>query len=185
MRNSISSRTKVWTLLVSFTAAVVPGFASAQNPASQTPQVSGDTASSYLAGFEKRRAEGRGHYLTAADLEQHHDSSLVEILANSFKDLKATSELRHPSRKALSTLRVHTIRVEQEVNNRETPHIYARDVYCGGIDTYLDGTPYLDRLDSIPPKQLAAVEYYRTERSPADYPPLTDSCGVLLLWSKK
>src|ERR1700730_1248354 len=50
-------------------------------------KVAGDPSTSYLAEFETRRQQGRGRYLTAADLEQKKNRSLVAVVAHAFGGL--------------------------------------------------------------------------------------------------
>jgi hypothetical protein len=134
-------------------------------------KVSGNSSSSYLAGFEARRAQGRGRYLTAADLEKNQNRSLVAVIAQAFGGLMASPD---PARAG------HNILMTRRTGSR---HMNV-DVHCG-LDIYLDGSPYVDDLDALHPTDLAGVEYYPTESAPGEFRRLTDNCGVLVLWSKK
>jgi carboxypeptidase family protein len=135
--------------------------------------VTGDPSTSYLAEFEKRRQQGRGKYLTAADLEEKKNRSLVTLLGQSFGGLMATPDPSRPGHYALTTRR-----------GRPRLNGAGADTHCG-VDIYLDSSPYTDDLDAIHPSDLAGVEYYSIESAPAEYRRLTDNCGVLILWSKK
>jgi len=134
-------------------------------------KVAGNSSSSYLAGFEARRAQGRGRYLTAADLEKNQNRSLVAVIAQAFGGLMSSPD---PARAG------HNILMTRRTGSR---HMNV-DVHCG-LDIYLDGSPYVDDLDALHPTELAGVEYYPTESAPGEYRRLTDNCGVLVLWSKK
>jgi len=134
-------------------------------------KVAGDPSTSYLADFEKRRQQGRGKYLTAPDLEQRQNRSLVQILAQTFSGLMTTPDLARPGHNIL-------------MSGRTRPRLTGADTHCG-VDLYLDGSPYLDDLEALHPTDLAGVEYYPIESAPGEYRKLTDNCGVLLLWSKK
>ena len=134
-------------------------------------KVAGDPSTSYLADFEKRRQQGRGKYLTAPDLEQRQNRSLVQILAQTFSGLMTTPDLARPGHNIL-------------MSRRTRPRLTGADTHCG-VDLYLDGSPYLDDLEALHPTDLAGVEYYPIESAPGEYRKLTDNCGVLLLWSKK
>jgi len=134
-------------------------------------KVAGDPSTSYLADFEKRRQHGRGRYLTAADLEQNQNRSLVQTLAQAFGGLMTTPDPQRPGQNILTT-------------RRTRPRLTGVDVHCG-IDVYLDGSAYMDDLEALHPTDLAGVEYYPIESAPGEYRKLTDNCGVLLLWSKK
>jgi len=133
--------------------------------------VPADPSTSYLAEFEKRRQEGRGKYLTAADLEKKANRSLVTVLAQAFGGLMSTPDPARPAHNLLLT-------------RRTRPRLDREDVHCG-VDIYLDGSQYNDDLEAIRPSELAGVEYYTIETAPGQYRRLTDNCGVLLLWSKK
>ena len=135
--------------------------------------VPANPATSYLAEFEKRREQGRGRYLTAADLEKQGNRSLVAVLAQSFGGVMST---RDPSRPGHNIL----------TSRRTKPRLdgAGSDSHCG-IDIYMDGSPYFDDLEAVHPTDLAGVEYYPIESAPGEYRKLTDNCGVLILWSKK
>lgn len=133
--------------------------------------VPANPATSYLAEFEKRRQEGRGKYLTAADLEAKANRSLVTVLAQAFGGLMSTPDPARPGHNILMT-------------RRTRPRLDRADVHCG-VDIYMDSSPYMDDLEAIRPSELAGVEYYPIESAPGEYRRLTDNCGVLLLWTKK
>lgn len=135
--------------------------------------VPADPSTSYLAEFEKRREQGQGKYLTAADLEKKANRSLVTVLAQAFGGLMATNDVTRPGHNILTSRRT-----------RPRLNGASADVHCG-VDIYMDGSPYLDDLDAIRPSELAGVEYYTIESAPGEYRRLTDNCGVVILWSKK
>lgn len=148
-----------------------PVFRLAKSATSLEPvKVAGD-ASSYLAEFESRRQQGRGRYLTASDLEQNQNRSLVTVLASAFGGLMSGPDQSRPGHNILLT-------------RRSRPRLSSVDVHCG-VDVYLDGSQFLEDLDALHPNELAGVEYYQVENAPGAYRKLTDNCGVLLLWSKK
>lgn len=134
-------------------------------------KIAGDPATSYLADFEKRRQQGRGRYLTAADLEQKQNRSLVAVLASAFGGLMSTPDPARPGHNILMT-------------RRTKPRLTNVDVHCG-VDIFLDNSQYLDDLEALHPTDLAGVEYYPIETAPGEYRRLTDNCGVLILWSRK
>jgi hypothetical protein len=140
-------------------------------PALEPVKVSGDPSTSYLADFERRRAQGRGRFLTAADLDKKANRSLVAVLANAFGGLMSTPDPARPGHNILTT-------------RGTKPRLTNVDVHCG-IDIYLDNSQYLDDLEALHPSDLAGVEYYPIESAPGEYRKLTDNCGVLVLWSRK
>jgi hypothetical protein len=140
-------------------------------PALEPVKVEGDPSTSNLADFERRRAQGRGRYLTAADLDKKQNRSLVAVLANAFGGLMSTPDPARPGHNILMT--------------RSTkPRLTNVDVHCG-VDVYLDNSQYLDDLEALHPSDLAGVEYYPIESAPGEYRKLSDNCGVLVLWSRK
>jgi hypothetical protein len=154
-----------------FRLAKVETAAAPGTPALAPVKVAGDPSTSYLADFERRRAQGRGRFLTAADLDKKQNRSLVAVLANAFGGLMSTPDPARPGHNILMT--------------RSTkPRLTNVDVHCG-IDVYLDNSQYLDDLEAIHPSDLAGVEYYAMESAPGEYRRLTDNCGVLVLWSRK
>jgi hypothetical protein len=140
-------------------------------PALEPVKVAGDPSTSYLADFERRRAQGRGRYLTAADLDKKQNRSLVAVLSNAFGGLMSTPDPARPGHNILMT-------------RGTKPRLTNVDVHCG-IDVYLDNSQYLDDLEALHPSDLAGVEYYPIESAPGEYRKLTDNCGVLVLWSRK
>jgi len=128
-------------------------------------------ATANLAEFETRRAQGRGKYLTADDLEKKQNRSVVQVFANAFSGLMSISDPDRPGHNLLMT-------------RRTRPRLSSADAHCG-VDVYVDGSQFLDDLDSIKPTELAGAEYYPAESAPGEYRKLTESCGVLLLWSKR
>jgi hypothetical protein len=154
-----------------FRLAKVETAAAPGTPALAPVKVAGDPSTSYLADFERRRAQGRGRFLTAADLDKKQNRSLVAVLANAFGGLMSTPDPARPGHNILMT--------------RSTkPRLTNVDVHCG-IDVYLDNSQYLDDLEALHPSDLAGVEYYPIESAPGEYRKLTDNCGVLILWSRK
>jgi Carboxypeptidase regulatory-like domain len=143
----------------------------AGTPALEPVKVAGDPSTSYLADFERRRAQGRGRFLTAADLDQKQNRSLVAVLSSAFGGLMSTPDPARPGHNILMT-------------RRTKPRLTNVDVHCG-VDIYLDNSQYLDDLEALHPSDLAGVEYYPIESAPGEYRKLTDNCGVLVLWSRK
>ncbi len=148
-----------------------PVFRLAKAATSLEPLKIAANPSPYLAEFESRRQQGRGRYLTASELEQNQNRSLVTVLANAFGGLMSGPDQSRPGHNLLLT-------------RRSRPRLSSVDAHCG-VDVYLDGSQFLEDLDALHPNELAGVEYYPVESAPGAYRKLTDNCGVLLLWSKK
>jgi hypothetical protein len=134
-------------------------------------KVAGSSSSSYLAGFEARRQQGRGRYLTAADLEKNQNRSLVAVLAQAFGGLMSVPDQARAGHNLL-------------MSRRTKPRLMNVDVHCG-VDVYLDNSQYLDDIDALHPSELAGAEYYPIESAPGEFRRLSDNCAVVVLWSKK
>jgi hypothetical protein len=134
-------------------------------------KVAGNSSSSFLAGFEARRQQGRGRYLTAADLEKNQNRSLVAVLAQAFGGLMSVPDQARAGHNIL-------------MSRRTKPRLMNVDVHCG-VDVYLDNSQYLDDIDALHPSDLAGVEYYPIESAPGEFRRLSDNCGVVVLWSKR
>jgi hypothetical protein len=134
-------------------------------------KIAGDPGTSYLADFERRRAQGSGRFLTAEDLAKKGNRSLVAVLSQSFGGLMSTPDAERPGHAIL-------------MSRRTKPRLSNADVHCG-LDIYLDNSRYTDDLDALHPTDLAGVEYYSIESAPGEFRRPTDNCGVLVLWSKK
>jgi len=98
-------------------------------------KIAGDP-SSYLAEFESRRPQGRGRYLTASELAQNQNRSLVTVLANAFGGLMSGPDQNRPGHNILLT-------------RRSRPRLSTVDVHCG-VDVYIDGSQFLEDLDALP-----------------------------------
>jgi hypothetical protein len=136
---------------------------------------------SSLSDFEARRAQGIGKFLTADQLAAGSNQSLMSIVVHAFNGLMSAPDPEHTGRDILLTrrtnVRLDQTKLPQEQHFESEPH-------CG-VDIYLDGSQFRDDLDAIRPGDLAGVEYYPMSSAPGQYRRLSDSCGVLLLWSKK
>jgi hypothetical protein len=139
-------------------------------PALEPVNIAGRAASGTLSEFEARRAQGGGKYLTADELTANANRTLTMVAVRAF-GLMSGPDSSRPGREVLLT-------------RRSRPRLNSTDAHCG-IDVYLDGSQFLDDIDSLHPSDLGGVEYYPIERAPGAYRKLTDNCGVLLLWSRK
>jgi hypothetical protein len=144
--------------------------ASPDAPALAPINIAGRAPAGTLLEFEARRAQGGGKYLTADELTAEANRSLTTVAVRAF-GLMSGPDASRPGREVLMT-------------RRSRPRLNSGDTHCG-IDVYLDGSQFLDDLDSLHPSDLGGVEYYPIERAPGAYRKLTDNCGVLLLWSRK
>jgi hypothetical protein len=136
---------------------------------------------SSLRDFESRRAQGLGKFLTADQLAPQSDRSLMSIVVRSFNGLMSVPDPEHTGQNILMTRRGNARLV---MPNPPTDQHFLSESHCG-VDIYLDGSQFIDDLDAIRPGGLAGVEYYPMSGAPGQYRRHSESCGVLLLWSKK
>ncbi len=121
-------------------------------------------------GFETRRRQAFGHYITAADIAKHPTFDLLDVLA-----------------------RVSGVRIEYQVGGHAAP------LMRGGIGLctptfFIDGVrfpvdkdwPFEDLSTFVPPDRIRGVEVYTTM---GIIPPLYDRshltrCGSIVIWTK-
>ena len=136
---------------------------------------------SSLSEFEARRAQGIGKFLTADQLAAANNQSLMSIVVHAFNGLMSAQDPEHTGRNILMTRRGNA---QLDMTKLSTEQHFLSESHCG-VDIYLDGSRFSDDLDAIRPGDLAGVEYYPMGSAPGQYRRLSESCGVLLLWSKK
>jgi len=150
-------------------------------PALEPVTVSARQPPSSMTEFEARRAQGLGKFLTAGQLAEQANQSLMRIVLHAFNGLMAVQD---PSRTGHDILQTRRANDRLDLNALPANEHYTSERHCG-VDIYLDGSQYRDDLDAIRPGDLAGIEYYTMSSAPGEYRRLSDSCGVLLLWSKK
>ena len=131
--------------------------------------------------FETRRAQGLGKFLTADQLAAQSNRSLMSIVVRAFNGLMSVPDPEHTGRDILMTRRGNA---RLDMTKAPTDQHFLSESHCG-VDIYLDGSQFSDDLDAIRPGDLAGAEYYPMSSAPGQYRRLSQSCGVLLLWSKK
>ena len=133
-----------------------------------------------LAGFYRRRAAGRGTFLTAADLERRRSARLSDIL----RTVPGVSLV------ALDGMGMAI------ASSRPGWHPgIGRNGHERGacfLDLLLDGvrlTPSPGvlpvNIDDIAPARLAAIEIHRATSVPIELQVGAGSCGVIAMWSRE
>jgi hypothetical protein len=150
-------------------------------PALEPVTVTGKSRPSSLSEFEARRAQGIGRFLTADELAAQGNRSLINVIVHAFSGLMAAPDPARTGHDMLMTRRANA-RLDQ--NNLPANEHYQSESHCG-VDIYLNGGQFHDDLESIRTTDLAGAEYYPIGSAPGEYRRLTDSCGVLLLWTRK
>ena len=150
-------------------------------PALEPVTVNARTQPSSLRDFETRRAQGIGKFLTADDLASQTNRPLISVLVHAFSSLMAAPD---PSRTGHDILMTRRSNPRLEQSSLPSMQAYKSESHCG-VDIYLNGSQYHDDLESIRTTDIAGVEYYAIASAPGEYRRPTDSCGVLLLWTKQ
>ncbi|MFQ5689844.1 MAG: carboxypeptidase regulatory-like domain-containing protein [Gemmatimonadota bacterium] len=115
--------------------------------------------SAKMAGFEKRRSVGFGHFFTPEDIAARHPrlpSDLIRTVPGVY----------------VGPIRFGKAQVFLDRSHRCKPAVYLDGVYQGRLD-----------VDDIPPEDLGAMEVYKgVSETPAEYARL-NNCGVILIWT--
>jgi hypothetical protein len=139
-----------------------------------------------MASFEDNRRLGLGHFLTRADLAKLEGGPSTSSVLQSFNGL---SMVRGQGGRAWIT-GAHGLRL---VNPDAQDKTLGAHQSCYA-QVYLDRTPIYQGRDSeplfdvnsIPPSQIEAIEYYATPaQTPAEYTRLNSTCGVLVIWTRR
>jgi hypothetical protein len=150
-------------------------------PALQPVTVNAQPSPSYLTDFETRRAQGLGKFITADQLASQANQPLMSIVVHTFNGLMSAPDPERSGRDVLLTRRGNA-RLDMSALPKDQH--FSNESHCG-VDIYLDGSQFTDDLASIRPADLAGIEYYPMSAAPGQFRRLSDSCGVLVLWSKK
>jgi hypothetical protein len=122
-------------------------------------------------GFDKRRQQGLGAFVTAQDVAKHGYSDLVSVLIG-----------------------MRGVHFETDRSGRRRPFLFGvnsvrSSPYCTP-NFFLDGAPYSDAFDIltdiVPPEWIKGIEVYSTSGTiPAQYD-LTSStgCGSIVIWTR-
>ena len=170
------------SVLMTSSAAIAGAQSSVGRPLTNPPSILGsETAapSLRLAGFYRRRAAGRGTFLTTADLERRRASRLSDIL----RMMPGVSLV------PIGGARVAVAASRPGGHSSFRPTGAERDACF--LDILLDGvrlTPVPGALpvdiDDIAPARLAAVEIHRATSIPIELQVGAGSCGVIAMWSR-
>lgn len=150
-------------------------------PALAPVTVNAKAQPSFLKDFETRRSQGIGKFLTADDLAAQINRPLISVLVHAFSSLMAAPD---PSRTGHDLLMTRRSNPRLEQSNIQPMEAYKSESHCG-VDIYLNGSQFHDDLESLRTADIAGVEYYAIGSAPGEYRRPTDSCGVLLLWTKQ
>lgn len=114
-----------------------------------------------LREFERRRASGRGVFITRQEIEQRHPRTLDELLRN-------IPGLRTVCRRTGCSLRM-----------TRTPRGCQPDIFLDGFSANYSTPP------NAPAGDVVAVEVYRSlTETPAEFLRPDNRCGVIAIWTR-
>ena len=153
-------------------------------------QVKGKARPAKLSAFDRRRAEGFGHFISEDQLANQQNRLLSEVV-NTIPGQQIYRS-NNSSAAWVATARgqqslAGTFRVDPSDVSRGAPN---NQCYA---TVFLDGTPVftgrrgelLFDINSVPTAQIAGIEYYGGSASmPPEFNIGGNSCGALVIWTK-
>lgn len=188
-------------IMIALAPAAQPGVAAQPAPAQPLPGaiVSAARPAAHLAGFEERRAKGRGKYITPEQLRASHDRKLIEMLER-LPGLSAVAGSTGYAK--LMTRTGPTSFVEGSnrdydvvVTGRKKAPVatktsrgddegFNKPGYCE-VAVFIDGVYVVDPdVGSLRSTQYDAVEWYSAANVPPEFRRPGTQCGAVLLWSR-
>ena len=157
-------------------------------------------ASSHLAAFELRRSQGRGRYLTPAQLREWHDKRLIEALSRIpgvVQDVSSTGAVKVVARTGPTSVTEaggggygYVVRGEARAKAPTSTKVF-RGPEDGPKPGFCEIAVFVDAMYVAEPEigtlraaGFEAVEYYTPSNIPPEFKRPGTQCGVLLLWSK-
>jgi hypothetical protein len=153
-------------------------------------RIKGQAQDRKLAEFNRRKAEGFGHFLTSDQLEKMQTRAMAEVL----NTIPGPQIYRS---NVSSAAWVASARGQQSINN--TFQVDQMDVNRGAPNgqcyaaVFLDGNPVftaqngqaLFDINSIPTASVAGIEYYAGAGSmPPEFNGPRNTCGAVVIWTK-
>lgn len=141
----------------------------------------------HLAGFEARRASGKGRYITPEELAKSPDRKLVDMitrLGGLIVDASATGRSRLLARSGPQSFQGAGTGINNMNSGLGGDNEGMRPGHCE-VAVFIDGTlvPGIE-MDSFRAAGFDGVEYYTPSNMPPEFKRPGVTCGVLLLWSK-
>ena len=119
-----------------------------------------------MVDFERRRASGRGTYITRGDIERRNPIALADILRNvrglSVRNTSGRTELRF-------------VRASTRLDAGDCPP-----------EMWIDGVrAFGATVDEVDPGEVEGIELYRgLGQIPAQYLSRTSACGLVIIWTR-
>lgn len=131
-----------------------------------------------IPGFDERRAQGGGRFITREELEKLSGRKMTEVLRR-VPGLRVTTNLRNRGEAFVTNSRGAITMLGS--NPACYVHVYMDDfpMYTGGYQP-----PY--NMNQLSANEIEAVEYYQGGAAiPAKYNRPGSVCGVLVLWTRR
>lgn len=157
------------------------------------------TASDLMAGFEVRRKQGAGRFLTREDLDKAGDRQLTEVikkLGGSIRIIRNQSEAY-----IATTLQQASGAMKPGCSVPVGGDVRGYMLECANmrgclVQVFVDGMKIFGQgpdKNEIPPnldefliKNLQGIEFYSSpSRTPAEFQTTTSQCGTLVIWTRQ
>lgn len=163
-------------------------------------EVSAPVVSARMAGFEERRKQGQGRFITAEELEKVNHRQLTDVVAGLGGSLRiirnqGVGYLSNGQQQAAGALREGTAppASKQMVFSEATEGGRLRgclvQIYVDGLRIYGMGpdkneTP--PNIDEFLVRNIQAIEFYSSpSTTPAEFQSTTSQCGTLVIWTRE
>ena len=141
----------------------------------------------HLVGFETRRAQGKGRYITPEELAKSPERKLVDMvtkLGGLVTDASATGNYRLLARSGPQSFVGSGSGISPMGGRTGADNEGVKPGHCE-VSVFVDGA-YMPSIDmaSLRASGFDAVEYYTPANMPPEFKRPGVTCGILLLWSK-
>jgi hypothetical protein len=153
-------------------------------------RVKGKSRPAKLADFDRRRAEGFGHFISEDQLANQQNRLLSEVVntipgQQIYRSNTSTAAWVASSRGAQSLAGTFSLDASDVSRGAPNNQCYAA--------VFLDGTPVftgrrgelLFDINSVPTAEISGIEYYAGSASmPSEFNVGGNTCGALVIWTK-
>jgi hypothetical protein len=141
-----------------------------------------------LAEYEARRKLGFGHFITQEVLEKSEGRKLSDVLTSKVPGLHGNNfgnERAIASSRGVLSLQNLPHGDDIDYHSKQArPDCYVQVVVDGMIRYKGVAREKLFDINSIPPEQLAGIEYYTTSQTPPQFNGTGSPCGTLVIWTR-
>jgi hypothetical protein len=135
-------------------------------------------------GFSRRKKTGMGYYLTPEQIARRHSFDLPDLLA-----MAPMLRREYSDGHAVITGRPRGVLTRPHPVGALPQNLGGRryGVSGGCVNWWLDDSPWIGEgiEEFVRPDELAAVEVYSSNFTPAQYRGSSDDCSTVVLWTKQ